>query len=231
MAFYTNVMADLLGIYDAELSVWHYKPGNNGKVLGRNSLQNVHHSGGNPEEHPTLTNVIRNTNGHVFLNGSFDCEWSWEPGEVSEAEIDAYLALVEPVRGAVITKDMANNRLLMSISDPNMLYPDWTTQNLEWHPKAPNSKITMASNDAEFLCVTRLNGTYSQYAFEQRSIEPGESLVIERPASDVCYVLFTDHVLKGQGVLIGKKMYKMTSQSLTVTNNNPNRIRVLRYYR
>lgn len=234
MAFYSNMIPMLLGVYDEEISVWHYAPSAVGSVLGRDSLNNVHHSGGNPVLHPTLPFIMKNTNGHVFLNGTFKFEWKWEENEFTEDQIDQYIELATPFLvnpNSVYIKDIPNRTLTLITEDANIEFPDWTGQTMPWHPATSKAQITTQSVDAEFLCVTRLNGTFDQYTFEQRTIEPGESLEIIRPVCDVCYVLFTDHVLKGTDVLISKKMYKMRSDSLTVTNNQQTRIRVLRYYR
>lgn len=232
MAFFSNYHPTIIGVYDSELYVSHFEPNSNGKVLGRDSLENVHHSGGNPENHPTLSNVIKNTNGHVFLNGSFTFEWEWPEGDVTEQEIDAYLDLVSSLPASTLfTSEKDTNKVTMTLADANFEIPDWIGQPMPWHPKAPVAKLTATSDESEFVCVSRLNNTFNTYTFEQRTIEPGETLALTRPDCDTCYFMFSNHVLKGSQVLLSKKLYKVTSQSLEITNNQPNRIRILRYYK
>ena len=234
MAFFSTFNSELLGVYDNEISVTYFSKGNNGKFFGRDALENVHHAGGSPQNHPTLSNVMRNTNGHVFLNGSFVFEWEWDVGGVTEAEMDAYISLVSPDMvnpNITFTKDIANNKLIMTMSDADMQIPSWTGKTVAWHPKAPKAKITVTSDESEFVCVTCLNGTYDDYTFDQITIEPSSSLEITRPDCTVCYVMFSDHVAKDTAVLLGKKMYKVSSPTLNITNDQPNRVRVLRYYK
>jgi hypothetical protein len=234
MAFFANYRPVLIGVYDNELSVSHFQPNNNGKMLGRDTLENMHHSGGQPELHPTLPNIVKNTNGHVFFKGSFVFEWEWNPNEISEEEIDAYINLVAPTiinPNVTFTKDLENNKLTMTMSDADMQVPTWTGKTIEWHPKASKAKLIATSDESEFICVTRLNGIYNDYTFDQITIEPNTSLKLVRPDCTTCYVLFSDHVAKDTSVLLGKKMYKVSSTSLTVTNNQSQRIRVLRYYK
>jgi hypothetical protein len=233
MAFFSSMRSELIGVYDNELSVALFTP-TTGQIYGRDSLQNVHHAKGSPEDHPTLPNIIKNTNGHVFFKGSYQFEWEWNSGEVTEVEMDSYIAEVSSaiVNPSVsFTKDVVNNKLIMNMTSADMQVTGWTGQLVQWHPKAPKALIRSLSDDCEFVCVTRLNNTYNEYTFDQTTIEPGQSLEIQRPDCTLCYVMFSDHVVKDTAVLLGKKMYKMSSQTLTVTNNQTERVRVLRYYR
>lgn len=232
MTFFSNFNPTLVGVYDNELSVAHFPPNNSGKVFGRDSLENVQHTGGNPEVHPTLSSVMKNTTGHVFLNGSFKFEWEWPEGDVTEQEIDDYIDLIANLPFAsVYAAEKVANKVRITMTNANFEIPDWSGQPMPWHPKAPVVKLTATSDESEFVCVTRLNGTYTNYTFEQRTIEPGETLALTRPDCDTCYFMFSDHVVKGAQVLMSKKLYKVTSESLEITNNQSNRIRILRYYK
>jgi hypothetical protein len=231
MAFFSNHIPVLLGVYDNELSVSLFPSNSNGKTIGRDSLDSTHHAGGSPEQHPTLNNVFKNTNGHVFVAGSFQFEWRWDPSEATAEDINAYITLLETQVPAesTITCNLENHTLLVDLHDSNFAVPEWTGQLVQWHPKAPYGKITNTSDDAEFVCVTRLNGTYHDYNFEQKTLEPNEILVITRPQCDKCYIMFTGDVTKGDAVLTKNKLYKMTSESLEITNTGTQRIKVLRY--
>jgi len=233
MALFANHHPVLLGVYDNELSVALFQP-SVGQIYGRDTIENVHHAKGAPEDHPTLSNVIKNTNGHVFFKGAYQFEWEWNPGEVTEEEMDSYIAEVLPAiinPSVSFTKDVENNKLIMSMTSADMQVSGWAGQLVQWHPKAPKALIRSMSDDCQFVCVTRLNDTYNDYTFDQTTIEPGHTLEISRPDSSVCYVMFSDHVTKDTTTLLSKKMYKMTSQTLSVTNNTQERVRVLRYYK
>jgi hypothetical protein len=231
MSFFSNHLPVLLGVYDNELSVSYFPPNNNGKLLGRDALENMHHAGGLPELHPTLSNVIKNTNGHIFVAGSFQFEWRWDPADMTQQDVDAYVSLLEsqlPL-GATVTTNHEQNKVLFDLADANYAIPEWTGQLIQWHPKVPYATITNTSDESEFLCVTRLNGTYNEYTFDQRTIEPNETLSFDRPACDKCFVMFTGDVIKGDTVLAKNKLYKVTSTSIEVTNTGTTRVKVLRY--
>lgn len=235
MSVSSNMIPKILGLYDDELFLSHYESGNNGKFIARDSLSNIHHSGGALEYHPTLANVIKNTNGHVFTGGSFEFEWSWDEGTIPESDVDAYLNLfnsdnINP--HFTMHKDYANNRIIGNLLVPNDKIDNWTSNYIKWHIAAPRAKCTFTSDGSEIICVTRLNGSFNKYNFDQRTIESNAELTIERPDCEVCYLLFTDHLAKvGSNSLLKGKLYKLTSESIIVNNPSPNRVRILRYYK
>ena len=232
MAFFSSFLPQLIGVYDNELVVSYFPANNMGKVLGRTALENVHHLVGSPELHPTLPNIIKNKSGHVFLKGSFSFEWEWPEGNIAEQDLDNYISLVNNMTDLMpCTIQKGTNKITMIMSDVNYQITDWSAQTPQWHPKAPLCTLTATSNESEFVCVTRLNGTYSNYTFEQRTIEPGETLELVRPDSTTCYLMFSDHVLNETNVLLSKKLYKVTSPVLQITNNQTDRIRIMRYYK
>jgi hypothetical protein len=236
MAFFTNHKnPDLIGVYDDELMVSHFLPNNNGKIIGRDSLENTHHSGGIPQFHPTLPKVIKNTSGHIYINGTFKVEFKWAAGEVTEQDMDDYIDLLSqynvPIGFFDVTKDVANNTLVVSMTDPAPSIPEWSDYLVPWLPSAPKATLTNTSNDSEFLCIARLNNTFSDYTFSQRTIESGSTLSVDRPTCSVCYIIFTKDVSVNGKTLAKNKAYKLTSESLQVTNAGSNRALVLRYYR
>jgi hypothetical protein len=236
MAFESNIIPKILGMYDEELLLSHFEPNNKGKYMARDTLANMHHSGGAPEYHPTIPNVIKNTNGHVFINGSFKFEWEWEPGSISESDVDSYLDLFSSQNlnpHFTIAKHYSENKLIGNLSIPNDVISSWTSNYIQWHIAAPKAKCTFTSDESEIVCVTRLNGSFNQYSFDQKTIESGETVELSKPNCTTCYLLFTDHVVKTgtSTVLMRIKLYKLVNQSIFVTNINESRVRVLRYYK
>jgi hypothetical protein len=236
MSVSSNMMPKILGLYDDELLLSHYGPGNQGKFIARDSLSNMHHSSTALEYHPTLSNIIRNTNGHVFVNGSFQFEWSWDAGAIAEADVDAYLNLFNSENinpHFTLQKDYTNNRIIGNLLAPNDRIDNWISMYIKWHIAAPRAKCTFMSEDSEIICVTRLNGSFSKYSFDQKTIEAGATLQVDRPTCETCYVLFTDHLYKAEStmLLMKNKMYKLTSNNITVANPSSSRIRILRYYK
>lgn len=229
MAFESNMVAKILGLYDDELFLSHFEPGNNGKYIMRDNIANAHHSGGALTSHPTLPNVVSCFNGHLFLNGTIKVEWEWEPEQISEAEIDAYLAEVAPTLSQyTFTKDIANNKLHADVTT-DWQSTEWVNNHIKWQIASPKAKVTLNSDDAEIICVTRLNGSYSKYTFTNRTIEAGETIELTRPEVDSCFLLFSDVVNSGDKALRSKRLYKFTSETLSITNNNAHRVKIVRY--
>lgn len=229
MAFESNMVAKILGLYEDELLLSQYEPGNSGKYIMRNSIINAHHSNGSPPQHPTLSNVIGCFNGHIFLNGNIKVEWEWEPGQITETEIDNYISEIRPtIPTYTFTKDIANNKLYADVTT-DWHSNDWINNHIKWQIASPKAKVTLNSDDAELLCVTRLNGSYSKYTFMNRTIEPGETIELLRPETESCFLMFSDPVVSDNKTLKSKRMYKLTSQTLSISNNNAKRVKILRY--
>lgn len=229
MAFESNMVAKILGLYDDELLLSQYESGNNGKYIMRDSIINAHHLSGAPQNHPTLSNVINCFNGHIFLNGNIKVEWEWESGQITETEIDNYISEIGPTLPTyTFTKDIANNKLYADVRT-DWQSSDWINNHIKWQIASPKAKVTLNSDDAELLCVTRLNGSYSKYTFTNRTIEPSETIEILRPETESCFLLFSDSVISQDKTLKNKKMYKFTSERLLITNNNNHRVKVVRY--
>lgn len=236
MSVSSNMMPKILGLYDDELLLSHYAPGNKNGFIERDSLSNMHHSSTTLEYHPTLSNVIKNTNGHVFVNGSFQFEWSWDAGAIPEADVDAYLNLFNSENinpHFTLEKDYANNRIIGNLLTPNDRIDNWVSMYIRWHIAAPRAKCTFMSDESEIVCVTRLNGSFNKYSFDQKTIEPDVTLEIDRPTCTTCYVLFTDHLYKAGSttLLMKNKLYKLSSANIGVMNPSNSRIRILRYYK
>lgn len=238
MAFFANYQPTLVGVYDNEISITHFQPNNNGKFIGRDSIENAHHSGGYPVFHPTLSNVIKNTVGHVYTHGTYEIVFEWPDGGVTEQEIDQYIALVDsynlPAGRWDISKTDNPNIIKVNITNTMPQILEWSPNmigGVEWIPGA--SKITLynRSDESEFVCVTRLEDLYSVYSYDCRTVEPNEQYTIDRPESEKCFIVFSEDVSTEAKQLNRFKAYKLTSPTLNITNTSERRVLVMRYYR
>lgn len=238
MAFFANFQPLLVGVYDDEISIAHFRPNNNGKFIGRDSIENAHHGGGYPEFHPTLSNVIKNTVGHVYTHGTYEIVFEWPEGEVTEQEIDQYIALVDsynlPAGRWDVSKTDKPNVITVTITNTVPQISDWSPNvigGVEWIPGAPKITLNNRSDESQYICVTRLGNLYSVYSYDCRTIEPGEQYIVERPESEKCFVVFSEDLAAGEKQLTAFKGYKLTSPTLEITNTSDRRALIMRYYR
>lgn len=238
MAFFANYKPILIGSYDDELLVSHFPSLNNGKFMGRDSLENVHHAGGSPQLHPSIPNVMRNYLGHVHIKGTFQYVCEWPDGGITEDDIDQYIALIGsynlPAGQWDVIKTGDVNKFIINFSAPIEPITEWSLNvagGVEWFPAAPKMTQYHTSDESEILCVTRLGDMFSRYAYDRRTIEPSEQYTIDRPTCEKCFVIFTEDVSSGTKQLTSKKAYKLTSDSLTITNTSDKRVMIMRYYR
>ena len=235
MAFFSNMRPSMIGAYDDELVIWHYPSGYPNGVIGRDSILDMQHGQRNPERHPDMPKVVKNKTGHVYFAGSFRVEFVWKDGQFEEKEVDDYIALINQFHSPNgyfdVTKDMANNKMILRIANTNPSIPEWRGYVIPWLLGTDVVAVYNDSEESEFLCITRLNGTFPLYTFEQRSIEPGETITVERPDCSKCYIIAIKDLMSGEKTLTGKKVYNLVNDTLTLTNNGSERVLILRYYR
>lgn len=229
MSFESNIVPKIIGLYDEELFISHFPPNNLGSFIKRNNLQNAHHISTSIIYHPTLNNVVNCFNGHMFLNGNIRVEWEWETGQIPEYDIDNYLQEIN-IPNYTFTKNLAENKLYADIS-ADWISNDWINNHLNWQISAPKAKLILNSSDAEMLCVTRLNNSYLNYNFSNRTISPGEILEIQKPNSHKCYLIFSEIVenLELNKKLKRLKMYELVSPSIQIKNLQNKYVKVFRF--
>ena len=226
MHYEVTLKATVAGLYENELLVSLFHNGQGGSYISRESVEQIHHSSQSVISHPDIPWLCANTNGHVYLSGQFGFQWDME---MSHDEMQKYIDIVdEDLSGTGIVHSFfkGNNRLTMTMNVSGFSSPDWCGKPMQWIPSSSSAKITFQTNECEVLCASRTNNSYGKWTFEQRTIEPNEAAVIDRPDSDVCYVIASDDI----GPLLAKKMYKLTSNSISLSGADK-RVRVMRYYK
>jgi hypothetical protein len=190
-------------------------------------LDSIHH-GRSPEYHPDKSYLIKNKNLNLILSGSWEFEWSWEEGDFTEEQIDTFMAepLIQP--NATILKDFANNKVTINVSNADIEMDSWGVYRQSWVLASKTAKITSKSNNGCILCIALLNNSFDSYNVESRTIEPGTATTIEKVGSEVCYFLLSSDLTKDGNTLEPFKMYKLTSDSISVANTGVDRTRIIR---
>lgn len=233
MAIEKNIYFRHVNIYDNDIEVSHALSGQNGCFISRDSYENILHYNEIPDDtrHPDYPHIHSNLNiTNFFVAGTIAVEWEWTEAEgYSEEQVDQYINLVSNEH-TVFVKDTENNRLRAEVTVDNIQYADWEFKLIPWNLAAPKFKLIMASDDAEYVCITPITDPFA-YTYQQRTVESGETATIEKLGDNVCYVLFNHDVMKGETQLNPVQLYKLTSGDITITNNSDSRTRIIRLYR
>jgi len=133
--------------------------------------------------------------------------------------------LIENEKGYEIELD--ENRLSYILKVDYSL-TDWTDPTLLYNIECEKVMLEVEEKDSAFICVIRLDDDYDAWVPKFRDIKAETSLTIEKEG-DYCYVVFSSDVEKDGKTLEAFKMYRLTSDSMTVTATE--NTRVFRTYR
>lgn len=230
----TNFDQYVAGEYNNEIRIVVTKPTTNGLRIARNSLSDAIHQNDSPTQHSTHAHVIRNKNANYMFKGAWEMKFEWDSGDFTETQIDDYISLITPFShpNMTYTKDMANNRLTIDISDADITISDWGNYQPQWLLKTDRGTITSKNDGGEKYCINVLNNRFSDYTIESKTIAASASETIDKQGSNYCFVIFTGDVTKGSTTLNAHQAYRVTSSSVTVTNSSStDKVRVFRIYR
>jgi hypothetical protein len=232
MAVQRNIFFRHVDIYDRQLEISHALSGQPECYIRRTSYDDIWYHNGLPtdRDHPTLSYVYSNHNyTNFFINGIMRFEWSWTSEEnYTEAQLDSYISLVDNSH-TTFSKDLPNKTLTATVNVGDVQYSDWSERLFNWNLKSPVFKMTMVSEDTEYVCITPLSDTMA-YSHRLKTVQPGESVFTEKLGTE-CYVLFTSELSKGELTLNGLQLYKLSSGNITLTNNGATAVKIIKVYK
>jgi len=225
---HTTLPLSYIGTYEEDIKLGYGVGIPSDRYIYRDDvLDSIHHRR-SPEYHPDKSYLIKNKNLNLILSGAWEFEWSWEEGDFTEEQIDTFMAepLIQP--NATIFKDFANNKVTINVSNADIEMDSWGVYRQSWVLASKTAKITSKSNNGGILCIALLNNSFDSYNIESRTIEPGTATTIEKVGSEVCYFLLSSDLTKDGNTLEPFKMYKLTSDSISVANTGVDRTRIIR---
>lgn len=202
---------------------------NENDYVRSDSINDAPHHRGTAILHPSKDYLMENRILDVLVTGGWEVSWDWDPGDFTEAQVDDWLANHPMPDNWTTVKDWANHRVYSTCSDVNYRIDDWESQQVDYYLKAANSQIKCTSQ-GKFFCVNLLNRTYTDYTMEVRTIEPNSTLTVEKTGTD-CFFTPMDICFVGDRELVGMQTYKLTSDSIDVTNDSGDRMKIIRIHK
>ena len=228
----TTLPLTYIGTYD-NIKVGYASNVVAGTYITRDSLSDMIHSGGNPEQHPEYSFIVKNQNKNHFVKGSWELWWEWAPGQYTEEQIDTYIGICSINRpGLSLSKDMANNKVIATLSEASIEISEPSQFHLPWSLSTDIAGIKALSDGGEIFCCTFVNGTYNTYTIDSLSVEPNSTKEVAK-AGELCYIFTTEDLTSTNAVPIQKyTAYKlMYSVSKEFTNSSlDTRARIFRIY-
>lgn len=203
-----------------------------GKYIRRDSLADaLHHGGtGTVAEHPTKSYLMENRNLDFFVKGGWKVTWDWDAGDFTDDEINDFVNNHGLPSPWTITKDLTNRTVIATCTDSNYYLSNWTARPQSYILKSPRVKIESTAADSTLFCVAIMNGEFSNYTVETRSISNNSTLTVDKEGT-TCYVIPFASLTSGSNTLNAYQTYQLTSASVDITNNTGGNVKVARIYK
>ena len=201
-----------------------------GRYIKRDTITDAIHHNNNIVYHPTHSFLMEIRNLNQPISGSWEIEWEWEPGQYTESEIDIFISVTHN-DSYTVTKDFANNKVIKTLANADVPIPSWEGTALKQTYGLATAKTTFrATSEGAYSCIAIYNNNYSLYTVETKTIEAGASLTVDKQGT-TCHLYTMGDLHKENISLPGFRIYNLVSDNTTLTNNNSNRIRIVRIYK
>ena len=195
-----------------------------GDFIGRDTMYEMPHNGGEVVYHPTISGLIRGGENHLMTKGRIRLVYTLDDSVTIE-DRQNYIDY--------ITADQPNVR---AIHEPvsnsihvfyNISYNQDSFRELpaKYAPVSPKNHTTF-SEGSNLLCFIRIDDEPEAWTVEYRDITDNATI---NKQGGLCYVIFSTAVSVNGNLLVPAKAYKVTSDTLDVTVSE--NTKVVRMYR
>lgn len=200
------------------------------EYMEADSTTDAPHHGGTAVLHSTKTYLMQNRNLDFMIDGGWELTWEWESGDFTEAEVDDFIATFPMPSQWTTTKDFANHKIVSTCSDTNYQISNWTSREPAYYLKSDKRKLKCTSA-GDYYCLQIRNGNWANYTVEVRTVEPNGGNLTVSKAGTTCYILPLRDLTHNSNTLTSGVVYALNSSSISVTNSNTERAKIVRIYK
>jgi len=208
-----------------------------GSKIWRDTLDNTPHAGGNPNEHPTLNNVVKGGLNNILCAGAVTVryDWSGDDNPPTSSDIDGYISYIQAENAN--QSSTLENIVKTSTSLEFDFVADKTVSGgpyslFPYAPKASKAEYRIRDENTVVVCVLKIGDTPDVWTFVDYNIAAGEELTIDKQGTE-CYLLICSpsFIIGGTEIMVrktpmylgatalnGKSLKNMQSSSVTLRN-------------
>ena len=185
--------------------------------------------------HPFLKHVKQGAGNHMIMKGAVKQTWTWdEDQDITQKELDQYWNFAKSISKGVnmqlVESDAAARRLVFSVSFENDSN-QWMEYPFKYVLDSTTSRMEVTETGTDLICYVFSDNDPDGWTKEHCNIAPGEAFKINKVGNEYCYVIFGEDVHKGTQILEALKPYRITSNSIRVTNKTGNSCKIFRVYK
>lgn len=182
------------------------------------------------EKHPTHNCLIKTPNNYFLLEGSVKVKYEWFDGDdFSDSDIDTYKnwQTSSNLEQAFYNPQYSSGSIEGTAIITDSMQSGWKISAVKYEPDCKKATVEIVEDDTVFLCPMQHDGGWS---FEKADVLPGESLVTTKSGT-TCYIIFGQACKIGSDDVAKHTVKKLTSNSVTISNNSEKVCRLVKIYK
>jgi len=221
--------------YDGKLNFTPFANQSVGVVAGRNErFAEGHDIYDDLSSHPTIPYVKEAAGAHIITSGKIEMTWGWDERDaITQQNLDDFWSLISSscdASGFELVRSSAEEQVfIVSATFPTGV-DQWSEFPLQWTLDTPKVTQRVTQDGTDIVCMIMTDGREG-WTRQVIDLQPDETMEIDRQGDDTCFVVFGKRVMAGDKKLMALKPYKISSDSITVTNQQPVAVRVVRVYK
>ena len=181
--------------------------------------------------HPDKPYLWKNTDNYFLMKGAIKTWFKWKEGDPFQAEhVDDYLAVQTNLNSDFVSK--VNYTCIDGQINCSAAYHPTSTSKfkssiLDWRPKVSESGLEITADNTVLVCPMQYETGWN---FAHADIVNGGSITINKQGTD-CYFMSGEEVTTGSQTIDALETKKLTSNSVTLTNNSGTFTKVILIYK
>ena len=181
--------------------------------------------------HPENAHLWKNPDNYFLMKGAIKMWFKWKEGDPFQTEhIDDYVTLQNSLDSDYLVK--VNHTVGENMLHGNATYHPLNTSELKdsilyWRPKVSETGLEILTDNTVLVCPMQYE---KGWPFKQADVMNGDSITLNKQGTD-CYFMSGEEVTTGSQTIDALEIKKLTSDSVTLTNNSGMFTKVILIYK
>jgi len=189
----------------------------------------------NLEDHPTLQNVKEGAGNHMITKGSISLKYTWQEDEnITQEDLNNFWDLVQEnafgINLELIESSSENRRMTINASFENNSNI-WMNYPFPYVLDCSGSRQEILKDGTDIFCYVFKENDPKNWTRQHCNIASGETFTITKEGNEYCYIIFGEIVETNNKTLEALKPYRLTNESIEVTNTSNNSCKIFRIHK
>jgi len=185
--------------------------------------------------HSNLRNVKEGAGNHMITKGAIKIIYTWKEDEnITQEDLNNFWNLAEEnafgVNIELIESSAENRRMIFNASFENSSNT-WVGYPLPYVLDCSSVRQEILEDGTDIFCYVFKENDQENWTKQHCNIASGETFTIPKEGNEYCYVVFGEAVESNGKTLEALKPYRLTNESIEVTNNSNNSCKIFRTYK